>query len=143
MAGNDRGELVVRVRVTIPDAELRSELKARVTRARAEKLSGGFEFDGHRYDTDPQSLLNLTAAVAAVAAGIPLPNGFAWRSADNINVPHNAESLLSLSAAVLEFTSAVYAKSWELKDRIETDESPQLVDARGGWPEPRQGKKTK
>lgn len=133
----------MRVKVSLPAAELKRELQARVNRTRAEKLTAGFEFDGHRYDTDPASLLNLTAVVAALGIGVPLPKDFVWRSADNISVQHTAESLSSLAAALLEYTNAVYARSFELKDRIETEESPQQVDARGGWPEPRQGKKNR
>lgn len=105
-----------------------------VNRRRAEILSGGLTFGGHRYDTDQTSLQNLTATVASISAGIALPDPFYWRSADNALVPHTAESISLLAASVLQFVNTVYGVSWEKKDLILASVSPERIDLSSGWP---------
>lgn len=122
-------------KATLPDAELRRTLQNKVNEIRDGLIFGGCEYDGHRYDSDARSIQNITATVAAISAGVPLPDGFVWRSADNESIPHTAESLTALAGTLLDFVNACYARSFTLKDEIGASEAPELVDINEGWPE--------
>ena len=111
-------------------ARARETLKATVNVKRAEKLKAGFTFAGNRFDSDERSLLNLTATVSAVNAGIPLPDGFTWRTSDNVDVPCDAQFLVGLAGTALQYQSACHARSWALKAQIDAGEQ---VDIDSGW----------
>lgn len=125
----------MRFNATLPDAELRRTLQNKVNLIRDGLIFGGCKYDGHRYDSDARSVQNITATVAAISAGVPLPDGFVWRSADNQSVPHTAESLTALAGTLLDLVNACYARSFALKDEIITAEDPSTVDLQAGWPE--------
>lgn len=111
-------------------AERCAEVNARRTRA----IAAGVAFEGYVYDSDSTSLANVTAAVAGAAAGIPIPEGFTWRTADNVNVPMDVEQLVALGAAMLAHGSACYAYSWALKDAINDSDDPLSINLDEGWP---------
>lgn len=124
----------MRIKATLPLEDLRVHLKDRVNVMRADRLYAGYEFDGHRYDSDQAAILNITAVVSAVAAGIKLPDGFSWRTADNETVPHTAESITRLAAELLAYIEQCYAASWALKDAIDATKNPSSVDLFSAWP---------
>jgi hypothetical protein len=125
----------MRFKATLPLPELRRKLQDRVNEIRGDRLDGGVEFDGHRYETDDRSLRELAFILAAIGAGIPLPAEFVWRTAKNENVPHTDKSLKSLAEALLGFRQQCRKKSWELKDLIESSPNPASIDTEASWPE--------
>jgi len=124
----------MRIEAALPLDELRAVLCARVNSIRAERLSRVFSFGGVGYDCDERSISNLTAMVSAINAGIPVPDGFVWRSADNQDIPHDAASLTALAGAMVAYRSAVYANSFRMKDAINAATNPASVDVTAGWP---------
>jgi hypothetical protein len=121
-------------KATLPREQLIRALHDKVNERRAEKLDAGVNYGGHAYDTDAQSIQNITAVVAALGGGIPLPTGFVWRTADNISVEHTSGSLMWLAAAMLEYSNAVYSHSFSLKDQISEAENPSTIPLNEGWP---------
>jgi len=124
----------MQVKVSLPPPALRLALKERVNTIRLARLAQPMEFEGHWYDNTQQTVQNLTAVVAAVSAGISLPDGFCWRTADNENVPHDAASITRLAAAFLAYTQACYTHSWALKEAIDAADDPAKIELVNGWP---------
>jgi hypothetical protein len=92
-------------------------------------IASGVDHAGHLWDSDERSRANLTATVAAVAAGIPLPAGFTWRTADNQDVALTSAELLALGAAMLAHVNTCYQRSWALKAEINAAASAAEIDA--------------
>jgi hypothetical protein len=133
-AGNDPDPPIAAAGPTIE--ERRATVLARVNAVRDRALALGVEWAGHRWDSDARSRANLTGAVAAVSAGVPLPGDFSWRTADNVDVRLGPAQLVELGAAMLAFANACYARSWALKAEIQMTEAPEAIDLEAGWPTP-------
>lgn len=101
----------------------------RVNADRERALSAGVTYGGSVYDSDNRSRANLTGAVAATQAGIPLPDRFTWRTSDNKDVPMTAVELVGLAAAMLSHVNAQYRRSWELKAQINAATTAEEVAA--------------
>jgi hypothetical protein len=121
-------------KATLPRDQLIRALHDRVNEIRQEKLNGGCTYNGHAYDTDAQSIKNITAVVAALSSGIPLPSAFVWRTSDNISVEHTAGSIVWLAGTMLEYSNSVYSASFAIKDAISTAENPSTIPLNEGWP---------
>lgn len=91
-------------------------------------IDGGFEHDGHIYDSDERSKSNIIGTATGVTAGIPLPDGFTWRTHDNEDIPMDGPGVIALGASLLQHISAQYARSWQLKAQIDAAESPPDLD---------------
>ena len=85
-------------------------------------------FNGTNFDCDRVSIQNLLGIVVAVSAGIPLPAGFVWRSADNVNVPMTVPNLIALGGLMLGNVNAAYAKAWAIKDNFRKTNPKQTAD---------------
>lgn len=133
-AGNDPDPPIAAAGPTIE--ERRAVAIARVNAMRDRAIGLGVEWAGHRWDSDARSRANLTGAVVAVSAGVPLPADFAWRTADNVDVRLGPAPLVELGAAMLAFVNACYARSWALKAEIDAAEAPEAIDLEAGWPTP-------
>lgn len=133
-AGNDPDPPIAAAGPTLE--ERRAVVLARVNSVRDRAIALGVEWAGHRWDSDASSRANLTGAVAAVSAGVPLPGDFTWRTADNVNVRLGPAPLVELGAAMLAFVNACYARSWALKAEIEAADAPEAVDLESEWPTP-------
>lgn len=105
------------------------EAKARINMAREEAVAAGVSYAGNLYDSNERSRENLTGTVAAMEAGVPLPAGFTWRTADNKDVPMTAQDLVGLAGAMLQHVNAAYVKSWELKAKIDAATSKEEIEA--------------
>lgn len=130
---------MTRIRPTRPSVsveERRSVARSRVTETREAALRLGVHWGGHRWDVDQRSQVLLSTWLAAVGAGVPLPGGFTWRTADNDDVPLGRRELLELVAAMLGHVQAIYARAWALKAQIDTSAAPEIIDLREGWPTP-------
>jgi hypothetical protein len=113
----------------------RAAALARVNDIREVKIVLGVPYAGHVYDSDQRSRDNLSATVAAVAAGVPLPDGFSWRTADNVDVPMSPAELVGLAGTMLGYVNMCYARSWALKGELAAAEDPSTVDIESGWPQ--------
>lgn len=82
---------------------------------RAKALVAPVLFEGNYYDADDASIANLTATVAAFNAGVPVPAGFTWRTADNQNIPMTLQNLVALAGTFLASRFAAYQQSWAAK----------------------------
>ncbi|MFC3338837.1 DUF4376 domain-containing protein [Paracandidimonas soli] len=103
--------------------EAKERKRSEITAACQAAIDGGFFFDGHHYDSDQRSQTNIIGTCNAVAAGVPLPEGFIWRTADNQDVPMDVAGIIALGAALLAHINAQYAKSWQLKAMADQAES--------------------
>jgi hypothetical protein len=118
----------MRYRATLPLPELRRLKRDQVNAKRAKLLAEGYAFEGAIFATDPQSIANMTAVLAAIGAGVALPEGFAWRDQANDNVPMDAETFKRFASGLLAQVNRIYTQSWAKKDEIETSENPAAVD---------------
>ncbi len=107
----------------------RSSKNIEINRARDTAINDGVDYGSYRFDSDDRSRANLTATVAAVQAGISLPQGFTWRSAENQDVPFDAANLVSLAAAMLGHVNTQYQKSWTIKAAVSAAGSVEDLDA--------------
>ncbi|CAI8743198.1 conserved protein of unknown function [Methylococcus capsulatus] len=119
----------MRYKATLPPEDFKRLMRARVNAEREARLRAGFEFQGHTYDTDPQSVANMTAVLAALGAGLPLPEGFAWRDRANIDVPMDEATFKAFTGSLLVHVNSIYVESWRKKDEIKTSGNPASIDA--------------
>jgi hypothetical protein len=108
---------------------LRNRKKSKINGSRETAINAGVIYNDQTYDSDDRSRANLTATVSALQAGIPLPQGFTWRSADNQDVPFDAADLIGLAAAMMEHVNTQYQKSWALKTTVSAAASVEALDA--------------
>lgn len=104
----------------IPLSDVKEKRKQFINSERVRVLSEGMEFNNVLYDCDEEAKTNVTGIVAAIIAGIPLPDNFIWRSKDNQNVSMTSQDVLSLGAAIMGYRNSIMQKSWSLKDYIDT-----------------------
>lgn len=90
---------------------------------KARRISAGFEYDGNVYDSDAVAVANITGAVAMVNAGAELPAGFAWTTADNIDVVMDGAKLIGLGQALNGHIFGIHAASRVAKLAVETAET--------------------
>lgn len=103
---------------------------AEITASCLAAIDGGFYFNGHRYDSDLVSRTNIIGTATSYQAGIELPDGFVWRTADqpvNQFVPLDGPSLIQLGGALLQHVNGQYEKSWQLKQAVEAASTAEEV----------------
>lgn len=98
-------------------------------------LASGVVYNGYQFDSDALSVQRLTAVATAVNAGIPLPAGFTWRSAANVDVPMTGQDIIALLATMMGRADEVYKTSWAKKQQIEAATTQAEVEA-VTWVEP-------
>jgi hypothetical protein len=81
-------------------------------------LYGGFTYNGTKYDSDTQSIANLTGTQTLINAGVTLPSNFTWRDANNVNHPYTNATFTDLFACSAMWLEAVYLTSWTHKANI-------------------------
>lgn len=94
--------------------------QAEINAAALKAIDAGFEHDGHVYDSDSRSQTNIIGTANAVQSGIPLPEGFTWRTQANVDVPMDGPGIIALGAALLAHVNECYATSWALKAEVDT-----------------------
>ena len=102
---------------------------AQINAARDAAGNGGMQYGGYNWDSDEKSRVNLTGLLVSLQAGTPLPDGFTWRTADNIDVALTAAQFVEFGAAMLVHINAQYVKSWQLKALVETAATVANVEA--------------
>lgn len=103
-------------------AAAKQAARQRIDTAKLAAQEGGIDHVGHRWDTDSRSQALLTGAIVSVNAGIPLPGGFEWTSADDTDVPMDGPALVALGAAVMAHVNTRHAKARALKKQIDAVE---------------------
>jgi len=111
---------------TLEDAKARR--KRELNQERLQQIEGGLEWNGHTWDTDRQSRENLTAMVAYLNSGNPLPDGFTWRDADNVDVPLTKDEVIQFGAAMVQFANSVYKRSWAAKAAVDKATAPDEIN---------------
>lgn len=94
-------------------------------------------YHGVAFDIDEKSRNNITAMSTAVAAGVPLPPNFVWRTYTNSEFPMDAKTLLDFAGLAMAYVNAVYVFSWIKKHEItqlNTLEDLDAYDVTTGWP---------
>ena len=118
----------------IPLSDLQERKRSEINSILLSKIDGGFEHNGHFYDSDTRSVANINGTATGASAGVPLPADFTWRAKDNVNVPMDAAGIIALGASLLKHINTQYSISWELKTQIDAATSPAELDAIT-WPE--------
>lgn len=113
--------------------ELKDRKSEQITVACLMAIDGGFEHEGHPYDSDIVSRTNIIGTATGVQAGIPLPDGFTWRTSDNDSVPMDGAGVIQLGAALLQHVNEQYGTSWQLKAQVDAATTPEEVAAIS-WP---------
>lgn len=81
------------------------------------------------FQSDPDSINNLSASILGSQASQQTPPGFYWVAADNVRVPVTYADLLGLAAAIFAQASAAFAKLQNYKVQVRNANSPASVDA--------------
>lgn len=113
----------------LPLVDAKTLQRAIITAAADAAIDGGFEHNGHVYDSDLVSRTNIIGTANAVNSGIELPESFTWRTQDNQDVPMDGAGIIALGAALLVHVNEQYATSWALKAQIDVAETVEDVRA--------------
>lgn len=81
------------------------------------------------YQSDPQSVANLQAALAGCAAAVATPAGFYWVAADNTHVPFAYADMQGLAAAMFLQGAAAFQKLQALKTQVASATTAAAVQA--------------
>lgn len=121
--------------------DVKAEKRAEVDAWRDKVRYSGVSLGGYTFDSDPTATVNITGWMTAVNAGIPLPEGFSWRTQDNNDIPFQEEDVKALAAAIVLKTALCYQRAWALKAQINEFTDPnkyqelQTLDITTNWPE--------
>jgi len=96
-----------------------ADQRADIDRQLQVAISADMEFGGHWWQADERSRSLLASTATYVAAGGVLPEGFAWRDRDNVNVPMSSGMVLALHRAIVERNYAAHAAAFAAKDSLE------------------------
>lgn len=105
---------------------------------RDKRRADGVTYNGVLFDSDVVSTANISSWATAVAANIPVPAGFTWRSKDNQDIPFIAQDILELAAVSLARGTACYMRAWQLKAEVSAMTDYQQIinfDITTGWPD--------
>lgn len=112
-----------------------------VNRLREEKLSGinsGIQYSEEIFDNNNKTRGNLNELVNMINSGISLPEGFTFRTKDNINIQFTEDDVKTLFSVMVLYKNQCFEASWAIKGRIEqleTVEEIEAFDITVGWPE--------
>lgn len=99
-------------------ADVIQEVNDKINTYRDQHLVGGWVFNGVLYDSDHQSVQNMTGTQTLINAGFTLPDNFEWRAHDNSNHPFNNQMFGIFFAAAAQWRSAAFTNSWQHKANI-------------------------
>jgi hypothetical protein len=92
-----------------------------------------FTYDSVVYDGNATAQENIRVTAFIANSDSPLPEGFSWRSFDNVDVPMNKEKILGLQAALLQSLATITFNSHKiargLKSEIGAATTNKQVDA--------------
>lgn len=113
-----------------PLAELKSEKRAEINKARDEAEQGGFEYMGKVFDSDPISCQRISCAAQAMqmSAMTEETPTIVWTCKDNTTIELNAQELMGLVVALAEWSNTCHEKATALKKQIEACQTPEELD---------------
>jgi hypothetical protein len=81
-------------------------------------LYADFNYNSVPFDSDPQSITNITGTQTFISAGGTLPDNFMWRAADNTNQAFNNTTFTYFYMASVAWVEAIWGVSWYHKANI-------------------------
>lgn len=114
---------------TLPITTAKSNQRTIIKSACAAAIDGGFDYQGSRYQSDIVSRSAITDRMALIAAGVAVPAGFVWRTADNVNTTMDASDFTGLSQAMVAHVYSQRTKSWSLIEAIDAATTRAAVEA--------------
>lgn len=118
-------------------AAVRRERQAYINQRRDAFIGSRVESGGVMYDTDVNSVNNLTAAIlfmfVAQSLGVPVPATISWRDANNVDRDLTFADLFQLGAAIFTKVQTAHVTARQVKDKIETMTDLEAIK-REDWP---------
>lgn len=97
---------------------------------------GTVEAHGYLWQVDPNSIKQLTEALATFTALGGTPEDFEWRDATNVNRTASLAFIAGIAAARAIQVQAIWTHSWELKAELDTalaDEDREALETFDSW----------
>jgi len=119
-------------------AAAKNSAKSEVNKKRDAIINSGIYLNDVLFDTDPESLRNISYWHLQIISGAVLPEGFMWRDANNIDHPADEDFIKELSLAVTSRGTLIYQASWLHKaniDALNTFDEVKSYDISIGWPD--------
>jgi hypothetical protein len=98
--------------------ELKTEKEAEINRVRQKLNLLPIDYDNTKFDADENSQSNLRGWISVLNSGGVLPINFVWRDFYNVDREVDAAWLIGLQTAIINRTTALYERSWELKQQL-------------------------
>lgn len=99
---------------------------------RDEQEAGGFDWNGHRWDSDEPARQRI---MAVALAGIEPPTGY-WTDADNADVPMTSADMAALYQTMIIIAGQIHDRQRQLKLAIDAATTVAGVEAiTVGWPD--------
>jgi hypothetical protein len=118
-------------RLARPALSVYKALRRRVIQAKREAaIATGVTWNGHVFDSDRQSIQNITLVGTIVALGATIPPNFGWRDKEGVFVPINtAAELRAFLVAIALHLKDRYVQAWGIEDAVEAAVTHEAVDA--------------
>lgn len=114
------GDVAEYVAPVVSNEELILKYREKVNRWRDEQEIAGVIHNTHNWDTTPQSREKISTAILGFQAGIPIPEGFYWTSADDVNVPvSDLSELVGILGAIIQRGNEIHQEQRTAKGLIE------------------------
>ncbi|WP_339863177.1 DUF4376 domain-containing protein [Paremcibacter congregatus] len=128
------------ITITVHDlTSLKNTIKKKVKKQYETVLYGGFivEFNGVVYEfQSDETSMNLISGTAAVANRVGLPEGFIWKTSDNILLPFGVVEIQALEAAMFAHINQIFGiKETKIAALELLTDLDQIInfDIIGGW----------
>lgn len=106
--------------VTEIDIEQARALKyAEINSWRDAQESGGFEWNGHLWDSDSTAIKRMSSVFPSCLNGIDPPTGY-WTTATNVNVQMNANEFVQMYTAMLLAGGKIHDRQRQMKHMVST-----------------------
>jgi hypothetical protein len=113
-------------------AHAKASARSRVNLWRDQQEAGGFDWNGHRWDSDEPARQRI---MAVALAGIEPPTGY-WTDANNADVPMTLADMAVLYQTMIIIAGQIHDRQRQLKLSIEAATTVAEVEAITiGWPE--------
>lgn len=113
-------------------ANAKASARSRVNLWRDGQEAGGFDWNGHRWDSDEPARQRI---MAVALAGIEPPTGY-WTDADNTDVPMTSGGMAALYQTMITIAGQIHDRQRQLKlaiDAATTVAEVEEIDI--GWPD--------
>lgn len=113
-----------------PLEELKEEKREEINAAREEaRKTEGAEYDGDIFDVDETSQSNILAQIKVAELLKDTEATYIYRSKTNTDHLLNVTELQELGLSIAQKVNAIYAKSWELKAKVDSATTAEEVEA--------------